>query len=85
MAGEFKPFADNAASASIGEFTIENGTERISFYGSLDIGRDKVGLENALKLKALVDQMVQVLKAAGQLPDRVPSPRKPPTIKNPFG
>ena len=32
-----KPFADDAASISIGELTVENGTDRIALYGSLDL------------------------------------------------
>ncbi len=35
------PFADDAASVSIGKLTIENGTDRVALYGSLDITRDQ--------------------------------------------
>lgn len=38
------PFADDAASIPIGELTVENGTDRIALYGSLDLTRDKQGL-----------------------------------------
>ena len=35
------PFADDAASVSIGKLTVENGTDRVALYGSLDITRDQ--------------------------------------------
>ena len=38
------PFADDAASTSIGSLTVENGTDRIALSGSLDLTRDKAGL-----------------------------------------
>ena len=34
------PFADNATSISIGKLTIENGTDQVTLYGSLDITRE---------------------------------------------
>jgi hypothetical protein len=44
-------FADNAASIAIDKLTIENGMKQLSLYGSLDITRDKVGLQHALALE----------------------------------
>jgi len=78
------PFADDAASIAIEKLTIENGTERLALYGSLDITRDKVGLRHALALKAIIDQAVQVLTADPALPDRQPPADKPKTVHNPF-
>jgi hypothetical protein len=69
------PFADDAASVAIDKLTIENGTTQISLYGSLDITRDKVGLQHALALKALIDQAVQVLTSDPALPPRLKLPR----------
>ena len=80
-----KPFADEAASVSIGELTIENGTDRIALYGSLDLARDKQGLAHARALAALLDQAIQILEADTSLPDAVPPPAVPKTVKNPFG
>ena len=78
------PFADDAASVAIETLTIENGTERLSLYGSLDITRDKAGLRHALALKAIVDQAVQTLTADAALPERLPPADKPKTVRNPF-
>ena len=40
---KFARFADDAVSVSIGKFTVENGTDRIALYGSLDLTRDRRG------------------------------------------
>ena len=78
------PFADDAASVAIGQLTIENGTQQISLYGSLDITRDQAGLQHALALQAIIDQAVHVLKSDPALPKKLPPPDQPPTVKNPF-
>ncbi len=80
----FSPFADDAASVSIGKLTIENGTERIALYGSLDLTRDRQGLEHARTLRAILDQAVQVLEAQPDLPEAVPAAAAPKTVANPF-
>lgn len=79
------PFADDAASISIDELTVENGTDRIALYGSLDLTRDKQGLAHARALAALLDQAIQLLEADRSLPDAVPPPVAAGTVKNPFG
>jgi hypothetical protein len=81
----FDPYADDAASLGIGELTLENGQDRIAVYGSLDLTRDKVGLKHARELKAVLDAVVRHLDAARDLPDVVPAPEKPTSVKNPFG
>ena len=79
------PFADDAASVSIGSLTVENGTDRVAIYGSLDLTRDKQGLAHARALKAVLDEAVQHLQAQKDLPDAVPPPSAPKTVPNPFG
>ena len=78
------PFADDAASVTIAELTIENGAERIGLYGSLDITRDKAGLAKARALKALLDQAVQHLEAEKDLPETVLAPAPAKSVANPF-
>ncbi len=82
---KFKPFADDAASISVGELTIENGTDRIALYGSIDLTRDNQGLAHARALMTLLDQAIQLLGADKSLPDAVPPPAAARTVKNPFG
>lgn len=78
------PFADDSASLTIGQLTIENGTERIAIYGSLDVTCDQKGLEAARALKALIDRLVQVMEARPDLPPNVPPRQTPKTVDNPF-
>ena len=78
------PFADDAASTTIGELTVENGMDRIALYGSLDFTRDKQGLAHARALAALLDEAIQLLEADKALPDAVPPPTAARTVKNPF-
>ncbi len=85
MTARLTPFADDAASLSIGKLTIENGLDQVAIYGSLGITRDKQGLIQAHALKALLDQVVQVLEADRSLPGAVAPPAAARTVANPFG
>lgn len=78
------PFADDAASLSIGKLTVENGTDRVAIYGSLDISRDKPGLAHARQLLAVLQEAVRVLEADANLPASVPTAAKPRAVANPF-
>ena len=78
------PFADNAASVSIGKLTIENGTDRVALYGSLDITRDQQGLVHARTLLAILQAAVQQMEGDKELPVAVPATAKPKTVANPF-
>ena len=49
---KFTPFADDVASVSIAKLTVENGTDRIALYGSLELTRGQQGLAHARTLKA---------------------------------
>lgn len=78
------PFADDAASITVGELTVENGTQAIALYGSLDITRDKQGLAHAHALQALLTQAIGIMEADKRLPDAVPPPAPAKTVSNPF-
>lgn len=77
------PFADDAASISIGKLTIENGTDQVTFYGSLAITRDQAGLAHARQMKALLDRVVEVLEAKPLPAEVAPAPVLK-IVKNPF-
>ncbi|NPD70137.1 hypothetical protein HN018_22700 (plasmid) [Lichenicola cladoniae] len=77
------PFADDAASISIGKLTIENGADQVTLYGSLDITRDQAGLTHARQMKALLDQIIEVLEAK-PLSATVAADVIPKIVKNPF-
>ena len=78
------PYADDAGAMQIGDLQIENGTDRIAIFGSIDLTRDKPGLERARRLKDLLVAIVQTLETDRDLPDHV-SPSEPPeVVDNPF-
>jgi hypothetical protein len=84
MTKKFQPYSDDSTSLSIGEFIIENGTDRIALYGSLDVTRDKAGLRQAKALKATVDAIVKALEQDKALPDESDPTEAPQQVKNPF-
>ena len=78
------PFANESESLGIGDLTIENRMDRISIYGSIDLTRDKAGLEHARMLKAVLDKVIQVLESEKNLPDKIAPPDMPDEMANPF-
>jgi hypothetical protein len=78
------PFANERESLGLGDLTVENRTDRVSLYGSLDLTRDKEGLKHARTLKVLLDKVVQVLEADRHLPDKLAPPETPEEVDNPF-
>jgi len=80
---ELKPFENETDSMGIDELTIENRVDQLELYGSLSITRDRIGLERALQLKAVLDAAVAHLQAATDLPEQL-SFRPTDSIDNPF-
>ncbi|WP_158043395.1 hypothetical protein [Skermanella pratensis] len=78
------PFANESEALAIGDLTIENRTDRVSLHGSIDLTRDKAGLEHARILKAVLDEVVQVLENEKSLPDKIAPPDMPDEVANPF-
>ena len=78
------PFRNEEESLSFGNFTIENRTDRVTIYGTMDITRDKKGLANGRQLRDVLVRIVEALEAEADLPDQVAPPKPPKTIKNPF-
>ena len=76
-------YENETDSFSIGDMTVENRLDRISIYGSLDITKDKEGLENALKLKRIIDTSIDALKRDKNLPDKIEI-MGTDTVDNPF-
>jgi hypothetical protein len=80
---ELQPFQNESETLQIGELTIENRIDQLELYGSLAITRDKAGLQQALRLKALLDDVVVHLQNEKDLPEQV-SLLKTDDIVNPF-
>ena len=78
------PFANESETLQIDDLTIENRKDRVTFYGSIDITRDKKGLEAARMLEHLFKSIVARLSEE-DLPDSLPPPKKGEVVKNPFG
>jgi hypothetical protein len=78
------PFADEAASETLEGLTVENRTDRVAVYGSLDITRNKQGLAHAKALKLILDEAVRRLEAEPNLPDSIPAPAAAKKVANPF-
>ncbi len=76
-------YENETDSLTIGGITVENRLDRISIYGSLDITKDKEGLEYALKLKRIIDASVDALKRDKSLPEHIEI-LGPDTVENPF-
>ena len=77
------PFANESESLQIDDLTIENRTDKVSMYGSIDITRDKRGLGLARSIKYLLDSIVERLSQE-DLPESIPPPEKIEVVKNPF-
>lgn len=77
------PFGNEAEQAEIDGMTIENRVDRISLYGSLEITKDKAGLEKAIQLSGLLNRIVGELVGA-DLPEKIITTPTTP-VDNPFG
>jgi hypothetical protein len=54
-----------------GELQIKNALDVITIEGTLEITKDRQGLEAALKLKRVVDAAIDALKRDRNLPDSI--------------
>lgn len=79
-------FKNEAETHLLQGLNIENRLDRVSLYGSLDLTHDAAGLALALKLKALLDGVVEVLsseQASGVLLEKI-SLQASDEVANPF-
>ena len=76
------PYQNEEETFQIDQLTVENRLDRIQIYGSIELTKDKAGLERARGLKALLDQVIELLSSE-DLPEAV-SVEEPETVKNPF-
>ncbi len=69
MQQPFMAYENDTDGFTTGNLTIKNGFDIISIEGTLEITKDKEGLEAALKLKRVVDAAVDALKRNRNLPE----------------
>lgn len=79
----FMAYENETESFQIDEMTVENRLDRISIYGSLELTKDRYGLESALKLKRIIDASIDALKRDKNLPDRI-NINPSESVQNPF-
>jgi hypothetical protein len=80
-----KYFENESDVITLQELSIENRLDRVAIFGSLDITRDKQGLELALKLQCIVNGIVDALQQVqNELPEQVPPPAPTEEVDNPF-
>jgi len=76
------PFRNESECLQIGDLTIENRTDRVSIFGSIDITRDKEGLARVRDLQSILALALAELEGA-DLPDHI-AVEAADTVENPF-
>jgi len=79
----FIAYKNEVDSLQIDNLTVENRLDRISLYGSLELTKDRQGLESALKLKQIIDASIDALIQDKNLPDRIEI-KAAESVENPF-
>lgn len=79
----FMAYENETDAFQIDTLTVENRLDRISIYGSLDLTKDRHGLESALKLKRIIDASIDALKRDKNLPDQITTVPSE-SVDNPF-
>jgi len=67
----FKPYQNEEQSLAIDDVTVENRLDRISVYGSVELTRDRAGLQHAKALKEVIDAVVTALEQDKNLPEHI--------------
>jgi len=79
----FKPYQNEEQSLAIDDVTVENRLDRISVYGSVELTRDRAGLQHAKALKEVIDAVVTALEQDKNLPEHI-EVKPTEKVKNPF-
>lgn len=79
----FMAYENEIDSLQIDTLSVENRLDRISIYGSLELTKDRRGLEYALKLKRIIDTSIDALKRDKNLPDQIEI-KAAEDVENPF-
>ncbi len=80
-------FQDDAAAATIGGLSIENGTDTVKIFGELIVRKDKVSQRQVEILEQHVQALTAFLKAQSDLPEEAAKGPVAPVeiVANPFG
>lgn len=69
MQQPFMAYENDTDGFTTGNLQIKNALDVITIEGTLEITKDRQGLEAALKLKRVVDAAIDALKRDRNLPD----------------
>lgn len=75
-------FENESETVNIDELVIENRLDRVSLYGSIDITKDKIGLEKIRAIKKQIDKIANKLENEN-LPDEI-EVLEVKMVENPF-
>jgi hypothetical protein len=81
----FYPFKNECDALTLGDLKLENHEDRIAVYGSLQITRDRAGLNAAKALQEVLGRIIKELEDEHDLPLTVASAEPAMKVKNPFG
>lgn len=79
----FHPFQNSVQSTQIDDLTLENQGDRVSIYGSLNLGLDRDSLQQAEQLHAILQQAIDYLKSQPLAEHKMPI-QYGEEIENPF-
>lgn len=79
---DFNPYADESQVIQLDDFQIQNRLDKVTLSGEIDLTKDQSGLENALILLSLLQNVVATLQST-KLPDHQ-SVAPVRSVRNPF-
>ena len=83
MPEPFEPFTDDTSTLTVGGLTVENGTDHITLSGSLDLARDRQGLDQAKALQSALNEIITALEAEKALPAKAAQASRTRTTQEP--
>jgi len=81
---DFAPYANESQALTLDGLSVENRLDRVAMFGNLDLTKDKIGLQHARHLKAVLDAVVAALEKERDLPEEVAPPIPPTGRRDPF-
>ncbi len=84
MTQAITPYANESQVLTVDTLSFENGIDAIAIHGSVDVTRDKAGLEKARIILAQMESIVSSLESAENLPDVIPHDDEGGIVDNPF-
>lgn len=85
MTHAINPYANESQVLTVDTLSFENGIDVIAIHGSIDVTRDRAGLEKARIILAQMESIVSILERTNDLPDAIANDDDEGGVtKNPF-